>query len=370
MTEHAERPLRVLHYPTDVGGNPGGLAAAERRLGLDSTVAVVQKSLLEYPVDIDLDLGSVGRWQRLGGRMRFCLRAMRDFDVIHFNFGQSMLPQVRGAAIDLPLLRAAGKRLFMTFQGCDVRQTGYCRSNFAISCCGHTSSDQLCTAEQDANKARVAAWATRCCHRVFCLNPDLLHVVPEAEFMPYASVDPRCFEQRPPSADGPIRILHAPTNRAAKGSEVVLAALEDLSSDFDIEILLVENIPHAEALLLYREADLLIDQLKVGWYGALAVELMAMGKPVVSYIREDDLQLLPQAMVRQLPVVSATSTTLTCVLRDLLSRPQDLARIGQSSRAYVERWHDPRGIARRLATLYEDPTGRFWEDGATAVAVD
>ena len=164
MAEITEHPLRVLHFPTDVGGNPGGLAAAERRLGLQSAVAVLHKSWIDYPVDIDLDLGSVGRWRRLGGRMRFSLRAMRDFDVIHFNFGQSLLPQLRGAGIDLPLLRAAGKRLFMTFQGCDARRTGFCRANFTVSCCGHASGDGLCTVEQDADKARTAAWASRCCH--------------------------------------------------------------------------------------------------------------------------------------------------------------------------------------------------------------
>ena len=50
-----QRP-RVLHYPTDVGGNPSGLSRAERRLGVSSTVAVHHRSWLGYPVDIDLGI--------------------------------------------------------------------------------------------------------------------------------------------------------------------------------------------------------------------------------------------------------------------------------------------------------------------------
>ena len=34
-----------------------------------------------------------------------------------------------------------------------------------------------------------------------------------------------------------------------------------------IELLLVENVPFAEAQRMYRRADLLVDQLLVGWYG-------------------------------------------------------------------------------------------------------
>ena len=37
VPRHVAKPLRVLHGPWMVGGNPAGLAAAERELGLDST---------------------------------------------------------------------------------------------------------------------------------------------------------------------------------------------------------------------------------------------------------------------------------------------------------------------------------------------
>jgi glycosyltransferase involved in cell wall biosynthesis len=105
---------------------------------------------------------------------------------------------------------------------------------------------------------------------------------------------------------------------------------------------------------MYEQADLVIDQLLVGWYGGMAVEAMALGKPVISYIREGDLRFIPPAMSSQLPIIRATPSTLYDVLSEWLTvRRQELSRVGSRSRAYVERWHDPLWIANRLKREYE-----------------
>lgn len=355
-------PLRVLHYPTDVGGNPVALSRAERRLGANSTVAVLQRSPIGYEIDIDLALGDRGKLRRLAGRAAFAARSLRRYDVFHFNFGQTMLPRLGSWGIDLPLLRAIGKRIIMTFQGCDARQQRVCAAQFQISCCGREQGPGLCRPQEDPGKRRAIAYARRYCHRLFCVNPDLLHVVPQAEFLPYTAIDPNSVEPVPPRGDGPITVLHAPSNRAIKGTEAVLEAVATLRRRHDVRLLLVEGQEHQEALRRYREADLVIDQLRVGWYGALAVELMAMGKPVVCYIREQDLQFVPAAMARELPVVRADAGSLASVLDDLVSSPSRLATLGAASRRYVERWHDPLRIARRMLEIYADPGRPFWDD--------
>jgi len=344
---------RILHFPTDVGGHPSALSAGERALGLTSDVAVLRPSWLRYPVDIDLGVRDGSKVADLSGRLRFMAKAVRRYDVFHFNFGQSFLPGLR----DLRWLRRMGKKVFVTFQGCDARQQSVCARKFAISCCGQGSGPDLCDPSRDRAKANVVARACRDAHRVFAVNPDLLHVIPDGVFVPYAVA--WGDEVTAPRTEGPIRIFHAPTNRAVKGTEHVLAAIEALRSRFDIELHLIENLEHEAALERYRQADLVIDQLKVGWYGAFAVEAMAMGKPVVAYIREDDVGFLPPGFADDLPVVGAQPETLTEVLAGLLGDRQRLRELGVRSRAFVERWHDPRTIARGLAALYDQPDGVF-----------
>ena len=68
---------------------------------------------------------------------------------------------------------------------------------------------------------------------------SLLHVIPGGEFVPYAAIDPSDVDVVPPRATGPLRILHAPTNRLVKGTDHVIAAVEALRDRFDFEFRIV-----------------------------------------------------------------------------------------------------------------------------------
>ncbi len=361
MNKKSVEELRILHTPTDVGGHPSGLVAAERALGANSILAVLQRSWLGYPVDIDLNLGQTNRWNRLVKRALFGLKSMSSHDVFHFNFGQSFLPRLGSCGVDLPLLRAAGKTVIMTYQGCDARQVSYCQQNFSLSCCGQQQGDGLCHPRDDAAKANNIRYVAKSAQRVFCLNPDLMHVVPDAEFVPYAAVDPEVVKPSRANPKKKLTILHAPTNRAVKGTRFVEEAAQSLEDEFDLEWLFVEGIPHERAMDLYKQADLVIDQLRVGWYGAFAVEMMAMGKPVMCYVRGEDLEFIPEEMQVDLPLIQVTPDTLKETLREHLGNVETLREIGRQSRRFVEKWHNPRTIAAAMLRVYSNPKQTFWK---------
>ena len=348
--------IRVVHCPTDVGSHPSGLVRAERALGLDSTLLV---------------LGGRGVRRELS-RYSLLARTLARADVVHFNFGSSLLPRWyppeftgRGAARrayaayaslvelrDLPLLRRAGKRIFVTYQGDDIRQAADA---------GHAPSVDYFHPALDERKRAAAARFDRYSERTYALNPDLLAVLgPRAEFLPYASVDLAEWLPSPPRDDGPLRVVHAPSDRRVKGTEHLLAAVERLRGDgVGIELDLVEGLPRREAHARYELADVLVDQLLTGWYGSVSVELMALGRPAIAHLRERDLGRIPDAMREQLPVIEATPASIEEVLRTLAGpRRGELAELGRRSRAFVERWHDPLAIARRTKADYERALGR------------
>ena len=121
--------------------------------------------------------------------------------------------------------------------------------------------------------AQCARWADKC----FCLNPDLLQFVPGAEFLPYASYGEIGRRQPAGGPERPLRVVHAPTKRAVKGTDIIMAASAALQASQPHELVIVENCPREEALRRYAEADVLVDQVRIGWYGGLAVEAMSMG---------------------------------------------------------------------------------------------
>jgi len=105
---------------------------------------------------------------------------------------------------------------------------------------------------------------------------------------------------------------------------------------------------------MYQGADLVIDQLLAGWYGGFAVEAMALAKPVICYIREDDLKYIPQAMRAELPIINATPDSIYTVVREwVTSRRHGLRERGLQSRRYVERWHEPVQIVSKLMRDYQ-----------------
>lgn len=372
--------LRVLHCLNDVGGNAVVLAAAERSLGLDSVAVTLRAQSFGYH-GYEVLCGPDDGFARQE-RQRFALlaRAVRHFDVIHFNFGRTIMPPwqgwgtARGRGLprwvepgvdaylralwmkDLPLLRALGKRLFITYQGDDVRQGDVLAREYDVSPVGEVDPDYY-VRRADRAKRRAVRVVDRYVDGIFALNPDLLRVLPDrARFLAYSTIDLDEWRPAPPAeTDEPPLVIHAPTHRGVKGTNHVLAAVDQLRREgvpFRFE--LIEGLTRDDARRLYERADLLVDQLLVGWYGGLAVELMALGRPVVAYLRPRDLGYLPPDMRRDLPVVSATPGDVTEVLRGLLTGGRGhLRQLGQESRRYVERWHDPARLAAQTAAAYE-----------------
>jgi len=383
VPEH--RALRVLHCPWNVAGQSATLAAAERERGFDSRCIVLRETGHGFPADESLTRPNDNLITIEVARYRLLWRALVWADVVHFSFGQSCLvpnafPGLSGLSFlrpwrwplrlysrlvwlkDLPLLRAAGKAIFVTWQGDDARQGDRSRELFEI-CIANEIDELYYPAGSDSWKRRTIACFGRYADGQYALNPDLLRVLPKgASFLPYASFDPEgvpCYPLDPAGLQ-PLRIIHAPSHRGAKGTKHILIAVERLRAAgfrFDFEV--IEGLPRDIALKRYATADIVIDQLLAGWYGGLGVEAMALGKVLVSYIREDDLRELPAGMASALPVVNATPTNIEGVLRELIRMPRvRLAELGARGHAFVNQWHQPSSVAQRTTADYSEALER------------
>ncbi len=350
--------MRVLHCPTDTGGHAWGLSRAERALGIESDVMVRRSSWQRFPTDIDLRLREGLLPAQILRVLTFLARAIRRYDVFHFNWGMSILDHRSWNInyLELPLLKRLNKRIVITFQGCDARIKTESRRRFQTSACAECDV-AWCSERLDRIRQRRARKVLRHADQIFALNPDLLHFLPGGEFLPYASVNPAEWmegggSRATLSAAGPIRILHMPTNRSIKGTHYVERAYGRLKAwGFPVKLVLVEGVPHAAVEELIRQADLVVDQVLVGWYGAFAVEAMALKKPVLCYLREEDVkQFVPFG--DRIPIVRTTKETLADDLARLLKDVASWEQIGEAGRCFVEKWHDPIRIARRTIAAY------------------
>lgn len=329
---------RILHAPTDVGGNAYGLSRAERELGLQSDVAVFASGPFRYGFDIDLHAG-IDRpvWLRLARRAVFLCKAASAYDVFHFNYGQTLLTvRQLGLTLDeIALLKRLGKTVLVTYQGCDVRPKASCPCR-----------KPGCFA-WDRYRQPAAARVLRHADRVFYLNPDLRHWLPGAQFVPYASVDARELAPAPLPEGKQFVVAHAPTDRDVKGTRHVIEAVDALRAQgLNVELDLIEGVHRAAVLERLVRANVVVDQLLIGWYGGFAVEAMALGRPVLAHIRENEPEDNPFGSL--LPIVRTSPSTLRNDLRSLAAAPERQRELAQAGRRFVEEQHDPRRIARTI----------------------
>jgi glycosyltransferase involved in cell wall biosynthesis len=306
-------PLRVTHCPVNTAGVPWANVQALRRRGVDARLVVFERYRLHPEADWSLD-----RPRGLAGRQlvqwRALARLLPRTDVFHFYFGLTLVPK----RLQFPLLRATGKKSVFHFLGSDIR--GKTPEQLAY---GRLADAQV-VGSYDA-----ARW------------------VPEAEVIP-PGIDLRAWRPEPLHDRARPLIVHAPSSRRRKGTEHVVAACEGLEADLEI----VEGLHHEEARERLRAADIVVDQLNAGWHGLLAIEAMALGKPVVGYLHDEAVRRSEEAFGVRVPIVNATKETLRERLIPVVASLEERRRLGAASRAYVEAVHDLESVADRLLALY------------------
>ena len=321
--------MRVLHSPVNVAGGPGAISAGLQALGVESTLLVFNERPFERGYDVNLRLRDTSRASsipfNLPKQLRALAWALPRFDVFHFHAGLTLAP----ASLTLPLLRARGKGVVFQSWGSDLRG----RAASAVSYL------------RRADAVIVGSYLTR---RLAPRGPW-----PDYDVVPPA-LDLTDWQPAPTEPGETLRVAHAPSKRKVKGTEAVLAAVESLRRrGAAIELDLIEGVPNREARARYAAADVVVDQLRIGWYGMFAIESMALGKPVVVHLDEQAAAETERAFGLELPLVRADEETLQDVLAGLVESRADLPPLGRRSREYVERVHAHTAVARRVLEIYE-----------------
>ena len=297
----------------NTAGVPWTNVQALRRRGVDAKLVVFNRYRLHPEADWSLDRppgfvrAQLAQWRALA-------KLLPRTDVFHFYFGLTLVPK----SLQFPILRATRRKAVFHYLGSDIR--GKTRAELAYG--------------RRADAEIVGSY-------------DAIRWVPNAEVIP-PGIDVSAYDPSPPTGRTRPVIVHAPSSRRRKGTEHVIEAVAELEADLEI----VEGLHHDVAKERYRDADIVVDQLNAGWYGVFAIEAMALGKPVVTFLHDEAVTRTEEAFGVRVPIVNATKDTLRERLQPLVDSADERHRVGAQSRAYVEQVHDIERVTDRLLDLY------------------
>jgi hypothetical protein len=256
----------------------------------------------------------------------------------------------------LELLRRAGKRLYTYAYGADVRTRNSTLElgcfNFCIDC-PEVGKFCVCDETEGArNIEQISRYAT-----AMLAMGDMLKYVPAARNLYYWPLDLSRIPYVGVSTvdDRVLRIVHATNHPHFKGTRYLIAAVQRLKDEgLPVELTLVQNMSNEEAKRHYAQADIVAEQFIGGFHGYTALEAMAAGKPVITYLRSRDLVLAAD----ECPLINATPETLYETLKYYVVHPHELRALGERGRKYVEKHYSSTAFAARLGRMYLE-TARF-----------
>ena len=181
----------------------------------------------------------------------------------------------------------------------------------------HESSVQnrALQADADANFSLLKARGLP----VFLSTPDLLIDVPWGTWCPVV-VDADRWAGGRELYSRPLPVVtHIPSMGWVKGTQLIEPLLQELHGSGLIEYRNISGVSSNLMPSLIGDADIVLDQFRLGAYGVAAVEAMASGRVVVGHVLPETRKRVQDLVGIELPIVEADPESLRQVLLGLIA---------------------------------------------------
>lgn len=329
---------------------------ADRLMGYHSDCLVYspyhisQSTKFDYNLKRYLHLPQSGSWLPY---IVIIFTALR-YDILHFFYDGGFF---RGNLFlnywEIVFWRLMGKRIILSAYGADVRTEEITKKLGKYHAFTDMNPEQIrselqLTDNQILSRTRwMIKWAN-----VSLSMGDMIEYTPGSKNdVFYWAIDTQAHIPVYQTNDPEIVVAHAPNHQLYKGTRYLLEVIEQLRHNgIKVKLDLIQKMTNAEAIEHYQKADIIADQFIIGWHGYFAVEAMALGKPVLCYIRKKEY--LPYG--NDCPIVNTTPDTLYENLLSLVTDHNKRQTIGKNSRVYAENIFSLQAVGKRLSDIYQE----------------
>ena len=331
---------------------------------------------------------SYSSWKDRLDHILFFLKAMFRYDIFHFYgvYGAEVLPRAYlpffrylPSGWDVKVLKLLGKKVVYTItaniDGVAKSSRLSWGSEKLCDICVFNDRPDICSDERNLawGKLRnsladymVTIGGNRLdynddprVHDVpefWCLDPDYWNpdlLVPANHKLPFPVATVKIYH-----AVGNFELRSDKDNRNIKSTHIYLQVIQRLKAEgYNVELVFIQGLPNRQVRYYQVQADIVVDMLSVGSFGANVREAMMLGRPVVCYLRPEWLENMRRDVpeyVEELPVVIANPSTVYEILKDLIEHPEKREEIGRRSREFAVKWHSADAGARRMDQVYSE----------------
>ncbi len=155
-------------------------------------------------------------------------------------------------------------------------------------------------------------------------------------------------------SDKTFRVVHPSNHRAIKGTNSLIAAVDNLQrKGLDISLDVIENVTIEESRKRVAKSDVVVDQLLMG-YAMTALEGLTSGKIVISGYDNSEIYapFYKNSYLKECPIIQGSPETIEDVLFNLYMDSAAQENIKQSSLAYIEKRHSNEACVDLFEAIY------------------
>jgi hypothetical protein len=249
------------------------------------------------------------------------------------------------------LLQNAGVKVGVVGHGNDVRLPSTHLHSTPYSHFGADAADWAPVDQIEKNVSENLALIADLNVPVLVSTAGLLADLPQAHLLGVVIDPERWANNAPTLVRDRLRVVHAPTQTHVKGTHLIEPAVRRLHDEGVIEYVELRGIAHEDMPAVFGEADVILDQFRVGDYGVGACEAMASGRIVLTHVTEQVRAEVENRAGMPLPIPEVTIDTLETTLRDIAARRDHYRVLAATGPEYVRRLHD--GSFSRDVLLHE-----------------
>jgi glycosyltransferase involved in cell wall biosynthesis len=213
--------------------------------------------------------------------------------------------------------------------------------------------------------------------------PDLTCQLKNAQWLPISvPTEEELYKPLPKRDDSVIKVVHSPTSRELKKTVVLQKAIEALRQKYDIELMLIENMPYDKCMTLKKTAHIAFDNIEFGSYAGCSIEAMCHEQPTLVYLNDVSREQISEVSEEvgieppfvnvgdeKQPSIEYLNRVVEGKARNIITKEDyesvyenlerlivdsDLRReLGERGRNWVRRVHNVKVVVKKLIDVYE-----------------